>query len=99
MRAKKRYRPNVMSDKIKFNYKDHWKEEEINLEIVCVIIFIYIYSELLLFYFSKTNRDDKSLGFTIAGGIDIPFINHHFTSIIVTRITENSLAYRNKRLK
>jgi len=50
-------------------------------------------------FFSKPNNGDKSLGFTIAGGIDIPFVNHHFKSIIITRITENSLAHRDNRLK
>ncbi|CAF3926589.1 unnamed protein product, partial [Rotaria sp. Silwood1] len=46
-----------------------------------------------------SNVGNKSLGFTISGGIDIPFVNHHFTSIVITHITENGLAYRDKRLK
>ncbi|CAF4979200.1 unnamed protein product, partial [Rotaria sp. Silwood1] len=47
----------------------------------------------------RSNVGNKSLGFTISGGIDIPFVNHHFTSIVITHITENGLAYRDKRLK
>jgi hypothetical protein len=31
-----------MSDKIQFNSKDDWQEEEINLERVCIIVFIYL---------------------------------------------------------
>ncbi|UJR07091.1 hypothetical protein I4U23_011379 [Adineta vaga] len=68
-----------MSDIIRFDYKDHWKEEEITLK--------------------RTNSDHESLGFTISGGIDSSFMNHHFASIIVTNIIENGLAYRNKQLK
>jgi hypothetical protein len=86
-----------MSDTIQFNYKDHWQEIEINLERVCHICFSRIYSELL--FFSKPNSGDQKLGFTIAGGIDIPFASHHFTYIIVTKIVENSLAHRDNRLK
>ncbi|CAF1278649.1 unnamed protein product, partial [Rotaria sp. Silwood1] len=44
-------------------------------------------------------RGDTVLGFTIAGGIDKPFLHHNFTSIIVKNIHENSLAHRDKRLK
>ncbi|CAF3809862.1 unnamed protein product [Adineta steineri] len=47
----------------------------------------------------RTNSAHESLGFTIAGGIDLPFMNHRFTSIIITNITENGLAYRNKQFK
>ncbi|CAF1626022.1 unnamed protein product, partial [Adineta ricciae] len=45
------------------------------------------------------NGDHEPLGFTIAGGIDVSFMNHRFTSVIVTSITEYGLAYRNKQLK
>ena len=78
--------------------KDHWQEKEINLEKLCSIFLLYSFVPSLFIY-SKPNVGDKSLGFTIAGGIDKPFVNPHFTSIIITNITENSLAHRDKRLK
>ncbi|CAF3822005.1 unnamed protein product [Adineta steineri] len=68
-----------MSDIIRYDYNDHWKEKEITLE--------------------RTNSSHGSLGFTITGGIDLPFINHHFNFIIITKIAGNGLAYRNKQLK
>ncbi|CAF4094277.1 unnamed protein product, partial [Adineta steineri] len=47
----------------------------------------------------RTNSSHGLLGFTITGGIDLPFINHHFNFIIITKITENGLTYRDKQLK
>ncbi|CAF1495763.1 unnamed protein product [Rotaria sordida] len=47
----------------------------------------------------RPTDDDTSLGFAIAGGIDIPFLHHNFISVIVININENSLVYRDKRLE
>ncbi|CAF3959023.1 unnamed protein product [Rotaria sordida] len=47
----------------------------------------------------RPTSGDTSLGFTIAGGIDKPFLHHNFTSIIIINIRENSLADRDQRLK
>ncbi|CAF4158477.1 unnamed protein product [Rotaria sordida] len=49
--------------------------------------------------FERPTDDDTSLGFAIAGGIDIPFLHHNFISVIVININENSLVYRDKRLE
>ncbi|CAF4311774.1 unnamed protein product [Rotaria sp. Silwood2] len=62
-------------------------------------LFRDIDSDLGFFLYSQSNIDEKSLGITIAGGIDMPFLDHRFTSVIITYITENSLAHRDKRLK
>ncbi|CAF3816196.1 unnamed protein product [Rotaria sp. Silwood1] len=71
-----------------------------------VNLFRKIFSNNLLYYHGLIIVDtldqrsgDESWGFTIAGGIDLPFLHRHFTSIIVTNIRENGLAYRDKRLK
>ncbi|CAF1106498.1 unnamed protein product [Adineta steineri] len=47
---------------------------------------------------TNLNSDDKSLGFTIGGGIDKPVLNH-FTSIIISHIYENALADGVEQLK
>ncbi|UJR08392.1 hypothetical protein I4U23_012663 [Adineta vaga] len=43
--------------------------------------------------------DNQPLGFFIAGGLNTNSSNHRFTSIIVTKIIENSLVDKDKRLK
>ncbi|UJR20137.1 hypothetical protein I4U23_023269 [Adineta vaga] len=48
---------------------------------------------------SSGHHNDSTLGFSIAGGVDEPFIGPSFPFIIVIDITENGLAYQNKRLK
>ncbi|CAF2073623.1 unnamed protein product [Rotaria magnacalcarata] len=49
--------------------------------------------------FDRSHSGDKSLGFTIVGGIDEPFRHRHFTSIIVTNVSDKNRAHRNKPLK
>ncbi|CAF3222156.1 unnamed protein product [Rotaria socialis] len=49
--------------------------------------------------FEKPRSGDKSLGFTIVGGIDEPFRHRHFTSIIITNVNEKNLSHRNKPLE
>ena len=80
-----------------FNYKNHWQEIEINLERVCNILFMYLFS--FSSNFLKSSNDDQPLGLTIAGGIDTLFYDHRFPHIIITNITENGLAYTDKQLK
>ncbi|CAF2863024.1 unnamed protein product [Rotaria sp. Silwood2] len=49
----------------------------------------------------RLTSDDKSLGFTVAGGTHVPFLPRHrrLASIVIVNIIENSLAHRDKRLK
>ncbi|CAF4896060.1 unnamed protein product [Rotaria sp. Silwood1] len=47
----------------------------------------------------RPTSEDTSLGFTIAGGIDIPFVHPRFTSIIVINISKNSIAHTDEGLK
>ncbi|CAF1047009.1 unnamed protein product [Adineta steineri] len=47
---------------------------------------------------ANLNSDDKSLGFTISGGIDKP-VHKHFTSIVISHIYENTVADRIEQLK
>ncbi|CAF3946743.1 unnamed protein product [Rotaria sp. Silwood2] len=49
----------------------------------------------------RLTSDDKSLGFTVAGGTHAPFLPRHrrLASIVIVNIIENSLAHRDKRLK
>ncbi|CAF1366684.1 unnamed protein product, partial [Adineta steineri] len=44
------------------------------------------------------NSNNKSLGFTITGGIDKP-VHKHFTSIVISHIYENAVADRIEQLK
>jgi hypothetical protein len=87
----------MMCETAQFNYKNHWQEIEINLERVCNILFMYLFS--CSSYFLKSSNDDQPLGLTIAGGIDTPFYGHRFPHIIIINITENGLAYADKQLK
>lgn len=84
---------------IQFNYKDHWQKIKIVLNKVCNEFSFNFSLSISLICYSKTNSNDESLGFSIAGGIDKPYINYHFKSIIVIRIAENGLAKKDERLR
>jgi hypothetical protein len=55
--------------------------------------------EFFLFVYLKSSGGDQSLGFTIDGGSDEPLFHRSFIFIIITRIFENGLAHRDKRLR
>ncbi|CAF1566130.1 unnamed protein product [Adineta ricciae] len=68
-----------MSRITQFNYRNHWQEEEIDLE--------------------RPLNNDQPLGFFITGGFCTTSPTHQFTSIIVTKIIEESLVAQDNRLK
>ncbi|CAF1058518.1 unnamed protein product [Adineta ricciae] len=68
-----------MSRITQFNYRNHWQEEEIDLE--------------------RPLSNDQPLGFFITGGFCTTSPTHQFTSIIVTKIIEESLVAQDNRLK
>ncbi|CAF1058480.1 unnamed protein product [Adineta steineri] len=56
------------------------------------------WQEIEIILEKNLNSDDKSLGFTISGGIDKP-VHKHFTSIVISHIYENTVADRIEQLK
>ena len=67
-----------------FNFENHWHEEDIQLTRVCNMSLIYINSDLVFFVRLKPVNGNQSLGITIDGGSDKPFVYRRFTSIIIT---------------